>query len=76
MTSIADLREMRPRILVFGVGGAGGNAINNMIAAGLQGVDFVVAKRIALRCEKTARNYGSFVALACAFILIKSVHTT
>jgi transposase len=33
-------------------------------------------KRIALRCEKTARNYGSFVALACAFILIKSVHTT
>jgi len=34
---------MRPRIIVFGIGGAGGNAINNMIAAGLQGVDFVVA---------------------------------
>lgn len=32
-------------------------------------------KRIALRCEKTARNYGSFVALALGFILIKSVHT-
>jgi transposase len=32
-------------------------------------------KRIALRCEKTAQNYGSFVVLACAFILIKSVHT-
>ncbi len=32
-------------------------------------------KRIALRCEKTAQNYGSFVALACAFILIKSAHT-
>ena len=32
-------------------------------------------KRIALRCEKTARNFGSFVALAAAFILIKSVHT-
>lgn len=32
-------------------------------------------KRIAPRCEKTARNYGSFVALACAFILIKPVHT-
>ena len=32
-------------------------------------------KRIALRCEKTARNYSSFVALVCAFILIKSVHT-
>ena len=32
-------------------------------------------KRIALRCEKTAQNYGSFVALALGFILIKSVHT-
>ena len=32
-------------------------------------------KRIALRCEKTARNYGSFVALALGLILIKSVHT-
>jgi transposase len=33
-------------------------------------------KRIALRCEKTARNYASFVALALGFILIKSVHIT
>jgi len=33
-------------------------------------------KRIALRCEKTAQNYASFVALALGFILIKSVHTT
>src|SRR4249920_2192679 len=32
-------------------------------------------KRIAPRCEKTAQNYGSFVALALGFILIKSVHT-
>ncbi len=32
-------------------------------------------KRIALRCEKTAQNYRSFVALACTFILVKSVHT-
>ena len=32
-------------------------------------------KRIALRCEKTSQNYGSFVALALGFILIKSVHT-
>jgi len=32
-------------------------------------------KRVALRCEKTARNYGSVVALALGFILIKSVHT-
>ena len=34
------------------------------------------SKRIALRCEKTAHNYGSLVALALGFILIKSVHTT
>ena len=32
-------------------------------------------KRVALRCEKTAQNYGSVVALALGFILIKSVHT-
>ncbi len=31
-------------------------------------------KRVALRCEKTAQNYGSIVALALAFILVKSVH--
>ena len=35
--------ELKPRIVVIGVGGAGGNAVNNMIAAGLDGVDFVVA---------------------------------
>jgi cell division protein FtsZ len=40
---IPDIHEMKPRITVFGVGGAGGNAVNNMITAGLQGVDFVVA---------------------------------
>jgi len=38
-----DIGELRPRITIFGVGGAGGNAVNNMINAGLQGVDFVVA---------------------------------
>jgi cell division protein FtsZ len=38
-----DTRELKPRITIFGVGGAGGNAVNNMINAGLQGVDFVVA---------------------------------
>jgi len=40
---IPDIQELKPRIIVFGVGGAGGNAVNNMITAGLQGVDFVVA---------------------------------
>ncbi len=36
-----ELRELKPRILVVGVGGAGGNAINAMIEAGMQGVEFV-----------------------------------
>src|SRR5690348_11782579 len=40
---VPDIRELKPRLTVFGVGGAGGNAVNNMITAGLQGVDFVVA---------------------------------
>jgi len=43
MTSIADISEMKARIIVLGVGGAGGNAVNNMIEAGLQGVEFIVA---------------------------------
>ena len=38
-----DITELKPRISVFGVGGGGGNAVNNMITAGLKGVDFVVA---------------------------------
>jgi cell division protein FtsZ len=41
--NVPDIRELKPRITVFGVGGAGGNAVNNMITAGLQGVEFVVA---------------------------------
>jgi cell division protein FtsZ len=36
-----ELRELKPRILVLGVGGAGGNALNSMINAGMQGVEFV-----------------------------------
>jgi cell division protein FtsZ len=40
---LPDIRELKPRITVFGVGGAGGNAVNNMITAGLIGCDFVVA---------------------------------
>jgi cell division protein FtsZ len=41
--SAPSLNERKPRIVVFGVGGAGGNAVNNMIDARLQGVEFVVA---------------------------------
>jgi cell division protein FtsZ len=58
MTDISDLSEMKPRITVFGVGGAGGNAVNNMITAGLEGVEFVVANTDAqaLTMSKAART--------------------
>ena len=36
-----DIRELKPRILVLGVGGAGGNAINEMIDSGVEGVEFI-----------------------------------
>src|SRR5581483_1448962 len=40
---VPEKTELRPRITVLGVGGAGGNAVNNMIASKLEGVEFVVA---------------------------------
>src|SRR6187431_3198354 len=43
MTGNANIQELKARIIVCGVGGAGGNAVNNMIEAGLEGVDFLVA---------------------------------
>ena len=55
-----DIKELKPRITVFGVGGAGGNAINNMIETGLDGVDFVVANTDAQallmsKCERVVQ---------------------
>ncbi|HCO91294.1 MAG TPA: cell division protein FtsZ, partial [Alphaproteobacteria bacterium] len=41
--SVPEQHELKPRITVFGVGGAGGNAVSNMIDCGLEGVEFVVA---------------------------------
>ena len=40
---LPDTTDLKPRITVVGVGGAGGNAVNNMIASGLAGVNFIVA---------------------------------
>ncbi len=39
-----DIRELKPRILVLGIGGAGGNAIDGMIDAGLKAVNFIHLK--------------------------------
>ena len=60
-----DITELKPRITVFGVGGAGGNAVNNMITAGLQGVDFVCANTDAqaLATSKSERIIQMGVAV-------------
>ena len=42
--SLPMTHELKPKITVVGVGGAGGNAVNNMLASELQGVEFVVTK--------------------------------
>ena len=51
--SVPDLKELKPKITVFGVGGAGGNAINNMISSGLAGVEFVAANTDAQALTKS-----------------------
>ena len=52
-----EIRELKPRILVLGVGGAGGNAINRMIDAGLQGVEFIAVNTDAQDLkESKAKN--------------------
>jgi len=50
--SAPETTELKPRILVCGVGGAGGNAVNNMIDAQLEGVDFVVANTDAQALQR------------------------
>ena len=54
--TVPPKRELKPRIVVFGVGGAGCNAVNNMIAAGLEGVDFVVANTDAQSLSNNAAD--------------------
>ena len=50
--------QLKPRITVVGVGGAGGNAVNNMILSAMEGVDFVVANTDAqaLASSRTDRR--------------------
>ncbi|MFW2542556.1 cell division protein FtsZ [Primorskyibacter sp. 2E107] len=51
--SMPGQEELKPRITVFGVGGAGGNAVNNMIEKALEGVDFVVANTDAQALQQS-----------------------
>ena len=52
--TVPNLSELKPRITVFGVGGAGGNAVNNMIESGLEGVEFVIANTDAQAMQHNA----------------------
>ena len=52
--SIPGQEDLKPRITVFGVGGAGGNAVNNMIEKKLDGVEFVVANTDAQALQQSA----------------------
>ena len=52
--SLPGQEDLKPRITVFGVGGAGGNAVNNMIEKQLDGVDFVVANTDAQALSQSA----------------------
>ena len=49
--------QLKPRLTVIGVGGAGGNAVNNMINAELEGVDFVVANTDAQSLELSRTDH-------------------
>ncbi len=51
--SMPGNEELKPRITVFGVGGAGGNAVNNMIEKQLEGVEFVVANTDAQALQQS-----------------------
>ncbi len=52
--TVPNLSDLKPRISVFGVGGAGGNAVNNMIESRLEGVEFVVANTDAQALMQSA----------------------
>ena len=54
--SMPETDELKPKITVFGVGGAGGNAVNNMIEKELEGVDFVVANTDAQALAQSASS--------------------
>jgi cell division protein FtsZ len=53
LTMTTEREELKPRITVFGVGGAGGNAVNNMIDQALEGVEFVVANTDAQALQQS-----------------------
>ena len=50
---IPEKKELKPRIIVFGIGGAGGNAVNNMISKNLEGIDFIAGNTDAQALQQS-----------------------
>ena len=59
-----QMTELKPRIVVIGVGGAGGNAVNNMISSGLEGVEFIVAN------TDSPKNFAIFKNKSCRWEVV------
>ena len=70
--TMPERTELKPRITVIGVGGAGGNAVNNMIGAHLEGVEYVVANTDsqALGLSMTDRTIQLGANLTQALVLV------
>ena len=62
-----ELKELKPRILVMGIGGAGGNAINAMITDGMQGVEFVAVNTDAQDLDSPSPWHDSAAAEPCLY---------
>ena len=77
---IPDIRELKPRITVFGTGGAGGNAVNNMIVSGLQGApgeprhSVLSEREFQIFCKLAEGKSVSEIA-AKLFLSVKTVST-
>lgn len=61
-----ETSEIRPRIIVIGVGGAGGNAVNNMIRSNLEGVSFIVANTDAQALDQSLVDEGHRMQLGAS----------
>ena len=59
---VVDQKNLKPSLTVMGIGGAGSNAVNNMIQSNLNNVDFIVAENIYFYLkEKNKLNYENLV---------------
>ena len=69
-----DIKELKPRILVLGIGGAGGNAINGMIESGLQGVEFIAVNTDAQDLRLPRLIFAFFLAVILNFSNVVGSH--